>query len=364
MQRRRVLQRDAPAALVGLLALRVRRIGLAALALALSVAPRAFSAEPVRLEWVRLEGASECIDAASLEARVSKRLGANPFEHTAQRRIEGAVRREGDTWRAEIAVRAHPEETDPPLRTLKSSAPTCDSLGEAVVLAVALAIDPEATLAAPRAETSETATVAPASSASPPARQGARAALTAPSSTPVKGNAGVSGRVAVGTIAQVGLLPAPSIGASLFAGAQLTEVLELGIQTRLFPDVHGTNEDAFQVGAASGTVQVCAAAVQSPLVTLRGCGGASVGVLHGVVLSGERAQPGQRAWLGGELGAELSLPLTGPLAFMLAARAILPMTRYRFTVGGADHVLFREAAIGGIAQAGLQLTFGAIGQNR
>ena len=103
----------------------------------LGAVPAARAGEPVRLHWVRSEGAGTCIDPAALEARVRKRLGSDPFDARATRSIEGVVRRAGEEWEAEIALRAHPGDVEPPLRALKSQARDCESLSEAVVLAVA-----------------------------------------------------------------------------------------------------------------------------------------------------------------------------------------------------------------------------------
>ena len=125
--------------------------GAAAL-FSLTWAFEARAAEPVRLEWVRLEGAGSCIDSAELEARVRRRLGNDPFDPRASRSIEGVARRAGGVWRAQIAVRAHPGDTNPPLRELESRADDCEALSNATVLAVALAIDPAAAFSDPPAK--------------------------------------------------------------------------------------------------------------------------------------------------------------------------------------------------------------------
>src|SRR4051794_12315176 len=119
---------------------------------ALTWALEARAAEPVRLDWVRLEGAGSCIDSAELEARVRRRLGSDPFDRRAARRIEGVARRAGGVWRAQIAVRAHLGDMSPPLRELESRADDCEALSNATVLAVALAIDPAAAFSDPPAK--------------------------------------------------------------------------------------------------------------------------------------------------------------------------------------------------------------------
>ena len=109
LQRLRALRADARAVSR---AARASAPGIAFALALLASASASWAGEPVRLHWVRLEGAGACIDAAALEARVRQRLGSDPFDARATRAIEGAVRRSGDLWDAQIAVRAHPSDAE------------------------------------------------------------------------------------------------------------------------------------------------------------------------------------------------------------------------------------------------------------
>jgi len=352
LQRLRVLRDFAPATLN----LRSWRSGLPSLSLLCflaCVAPRAFAAEPVRLQWVRMEGASTCIDATTLATLVQKRLGSDPFAQRATRSIEGVVRREAGVWRAEIAVRAQADDQEPPLRTLTSTAPDCASLSSAVVLAVALAIDPEAALSSGIAEKAPAAaTSGPAAPvAAPPPSRLLPAHVSSP--RPPTGHASAS------AAAQAGLLPQASFGATIVAAAEVSRAFELGVHTRIFPAVHGTGEPRFEIGATWGSLQLCGRLPFDLRALLRVCAGPAFGLVQGVLLSGARSQPGERAWLATELGAQVSLNLTRSLALQLGAGSVVPITRYRFKIDGADGELFRQAAVAGIANIGFELRFGA-----
>jgi len=352
LQRHRVLRDFAPATL-NRRSWRSGSTSLSVLCVLVCLAPRALAAEPVRLQWVRLEGASTCIDATTLATLVQKRLGSEPFAQHAKRSIEGVVRREAGVWRAEIAVRAQADDQEPPLRTLTSTAPDCAALSSAVVLAVALAIDPEAALSSGVAEK------APPAATSVPAAPVAAPPPSRPLPARVSPQRPATGHAAASAVAQAGLLPHASFGATIVAAADVSRAFELGVHARIFPAVHGTGEPRFEIGATWASLQLCGRLPFDLRALLRVCAGPAFGLVQGVLLSGARSQPGERVWLGTELGAEVSLNLTHSLSFLLGAGSVVPITRYRFKIDGADGELFRQAAVAGIAHVGLELRFGA-----
>jgi hypothetical protein len=306
----------------------------------LAFAGAAHAGEPVRLHWVRAEGAGACIDPATLEARVRERLGSDPFDARATRSIEGVVRRSGESWEAAIAVRARPTDPEPPLRELKSHGNDCDSLGEAVVLAVALAIDPAATFST--------------SPKPPPAAPIAPPVATA---TPPPAAGGSRGRAALIVASQAGLLPRASLGAGLVAAVGLGAHLELAAGAQVFPAVEVQGVPSYAIGLALGDLRACARLPRVARVDVSACGGPSAGVMTAAVLEGDRAQPGQRAWFGAELGLDAAIALPHALALRLGVQGVAPLTRYRFTIDG-DVALFRQRAVAGVAYAGLELRFG------
>src|SRR6185312_12294277 len=113
----------------------------------------------------------------------------------------GVARRTGGVWRAQIAVRAHSGDANPPLRELESRADDCESLSNAIVLAVALAVDPAAAFTDP-----------PAKEAPPPPPI---ETPKAPPPAPIAPSSGLSGRADASIVAQSGLLPRASLGVGL-----------------------------------------------------------------------------------------------------------------------------------------------------
>lgn len=302
----------------------------------------------MRLEWVRLEGAGACIDAPQIEASVRSRLGVDPFDPHALRSIEGIVRRKGETWHAQIAVRAKADDANPPLRELESTAADCESLGNAVVLAVALAIDPAAAFSDPAEK--------PPTAARPVEERKASPASKAIADSRPRS---LMGRADLFLASQAGLLPKPSLGIGLGAAAALSRRFELGLRAQALPEVEVSGDPSYAVGLVALTLELCAVARPANTIALRACGGPSAGVLHAAVLHGERTQPGERTLLAAELGLDAAFALTPALSFEVGARAVVPVPRYHFTLEGSDEPLFTEAVVGGIANVGLQLRFGA-----
>lgn len=304
------------------------------------------AAEPARLEWVRLEGAGSCIDAAQLEARVKRRLGTEPFDPRASRSIEGVVQRTGKVWRAQIVVRARPTDAHPPRRELESAADDCESLSNAAVLAVALAIDPAAAFSDEPA------------SAPPPPGPVEMAKPPSPEPPGAPSEVTPAGRAELTLASQLGLLPKASLGLGLGVATVLTSRWHLGLRAQAFPEVEVRGDPSYAVGLTALTLELCGVAPAAKGVDLRACAGPSLGLLHASVLAGDRTQPGQRASLAAELGVDAAFALTRALALDVGVRAAAPVTRYRFSLEGSADALFVQSFIAGMARVGLELRFG------
>jgi hypothetical protein len=303
------------------------------------------AAEPVRLQWVRLEGAESCIDSTTLAERVRERLASEPFDAHAARSIEGVVQRSAGTWRAQIAVRSQPSDAQAALRQLESNAEDCSSLSNAVVLAVALAIDPNAALSAPPPSAPARSTAAERSDVGPQAGAAAR-------------DEGLAGRADLAVVTQLGLLPRMSLGLGLGTAAVLSRRFELAVLARAFPAIDVSGDPAYAIGLALVGAQLCARLLEPGAIDLRACGGPSLGILHAAVLEGDRTQPGERAWVGAELGLDAGFVVSRSLSVLLGARAVAPVTRYRFTVEGSNGALFQQPAVAAVGHVGLELLFG------
>jgi hypothetical protein len=294
---------------------------------------------------VRLEGAGSCIDAAELEARVKRRLGNDPFDPRAARSIEGVARRTAGGWHAQIAVRAHPGDANPPLRELESHAEDCDSLSNAIVLAVALAVDPSASLTDPPPK--ELPPPPPVETPKPP-----------PPAPAVAPPTGLAGRAEASAVAQTGILPRASVGVGLGFAMAVGARFDIALRGATFPGVQMTGDPSYSIGLAAVDLELCAVALRTLSAEVRACAGPWMGIMHAAVLTGDRAQPGERASFAADVGLDAAIFFARSVAFDLGVRAAAPLTRYRFTLDGSSQPLFEQSAVAGVAYAGLELRFG------
>lgn len=78
------------------------------------------SAEPIRLEWIRLEGAESCPARRAFERALSNKLGGSPFSHGAPRTLTIELSNEAGPFRAVLSLRdtrALPQRRDGSPRT-------------------------------------------------------------------------------------------------------------------------------------------------------------------------------------------------------------------------------------------------------
>src|SRR5262245_23699978 len=192
--------------------LRACAAGLVALAAMLAVPASARSAE------LSVRGPAACPDVAELTFRVERAIGM-PLSHAAALRFAVHFERQAADYGAQLAV----EGGDSPERAAarRFSAADCSRLGDAVGLAIALALGATAP-AEPEITTQNTAlaseeasalpeSATPPSQAEPSRDESPAAALeerSAPALTPV---------LAAGLIADSGSLPDPGLGLSVTA---------------------------------------------------------------------------------------------------------------------------------------------------
>jgi hypothetical protein len=121
----------------------------------------------VRLSFVRAENASGCMTASALEREVVQRMGHDPFDGEARQWIEGFVETQAGYFEVQLFERDAEGKTLG-TRRLREHAADCHKLDDAIVLAIALIIDPTAVLA-PAARSVATAATAPPRDTSVPA---------------------------------------------------------------------------------------------------------------------------------------------------------------------------------------------------
>jgi len=148
------------------------------------------------------------------------------------------------------------------------------------------------------------------------------------------------------------------VGAGVGVAAALGPRLELGLRVGAFPEVQVTGNPSYAIGLTALDLELCFNAVRSEGFDLRACGGPSVGILHAAVLSGDRAQPGERATFAAELGLDAAITITRALAFELGLRAVAPVTRYHFVIDNGNRTLFDQSVVAATAHAGIELRFG------
>lgn len=261
------------------------------LALALSwSAPAAAAPRSAALSWVRAPGAETCITLPELATRVEQRVAGLSFVPAAEAEInvEGSIARETHGWAARLVI----SDTRGQVlgrRELGSSKPDCRSIDDALVLVIALALDPnqefvalpegfasetdpgEALLsdlrAAPPAQRAPVAS--PSAAPSPPPSAAAKPAAEAPS---VYFEAGAELRALVGLIPAVGF-GAAAHGRLVLAASDWAFELRLG---GVFPRAARPNGGGIvELGALQAAVGACSPAFSG----FRGCAGVAAGAL-------------------------------------------------------------------------------------
>ncbi len=313
--------------------------------------------ETARFSWARGAGAEACASGAELQAEVNKRLGRDAFAEPARRSIEGVVTREGAKWIARLYVR----ELDGTLlgqRELTSDAADCKALGSAVVLAVALAIDPEAAMGPPPStsssaapSTSTSGSAAPRPKKTKPVPMPPPMVVFLPMKDPDAG-AFVSPRILIAT----GLVPRPAIGAALGVDPHRLHAIHPTFGAMLVPSTRVSPDGQVGFALTAGWLGVCARLAGDERVLVSTCGSAWLGVIHAFVYSFEPVEPGDRFWAGLSASGRTAIHLLGPLYAEVGFDALLPLTRHHFRVENRVDELFQQPflALTGWLGAGLR----------
>ncbi len=320
--------------------------------------------KPVRLVWIRGERTETCVAPDVLEHRVEARLGRSVFSASAPRAIEGVVQHEGEHWIAHLYVRDERGALEGS-RDLANDGPDCAPLEDAVVLAIALAIDPESALRPPDPTVSFTPLPNPPPAPEPSSPPPSQTPPPPPVSPPVpleppafRANSisipPPNGAVMFRSLLALGLLPRASAGLAMAAEVPLYRILDGTAGVLYFPEVQGQPDFAF--GLTAAWLGACASPRLSASVALSLCGKVFLGALHAVVEVLEPIQPGDRLWASGGLSAALRARVVGPLALEVGAELDLPVTREAFVVGGESSAVFQEGVVAGVGFLGLGVT--------
>ncbi|HVU06073.1 MAG TPA: hypothetical protein VHE30_30190 [Polyangiaceae bacterium] len=323
-------------------------------------------ASSFRLSWVRRANATACIDQPGVESGVRARLGRNPFAGLAATSIEGTVEHASGVFRAEIDVR---DENGAIVghRVLESREPDCAPLGEAVVLAVALAIDPYAALAPASRPAPEPPPPAPEPTPfpPPPATVAAAPVLAVPPpvfvapipppapAPPPDPDEVLRARFLVRGLAALGLLPKASPGVSV-EGSLGTTRFRVTEGLSWYPDEQ-TADGRFAFGLATVDTGGCVGGRLGRTAVLQGCGALQLGSQHAAVLALETLVPhdkGPHFWMAGTLGPRLAVELGGPVRLEAGVDVVLPIFRKAFQIQSGTPI-FQSSVPGGIGWLGV-----------
>lgn len=334
-------------------------------------APAAAQPEEVRISWVRGPGAHGCAGPARIVEQVTARLGHGAVAADGTRAIDVYVTRAGGTWRAQIYKRGRDDALSG-TRELTSEAEDCAPIEAASVLAIALAIDPDAGTRPPSPPSPSLAPSpipSPSPGASPrhpPTRSPVADDVLAPAplpawvpppdpaqpSHPPPGGAGATLRAGVG----VGLLPGVAASFLLASEVSVAPRVHVTGAALWMPEVRASDA-RFAFGLSAFSLGTCGDVAVWARVDLALCGALWGGALHGVVYTLTPVDPGQHAWAAAEAAARLRIHLVSRLHAELVLPAVVPLVRPPFTVTGFAAPVFRQAPVTFLPTAGLGAHF-------
>ena len=301
------------------------------------------STNVVQLRWQRGTGAENCPEQPRLEQLVRQRLERDPFAADAARTIEASVSAADGTWHVELHVR---DGSGPSLgqRIFDVRADSCAKVVDAVGLAVALAIDPNASLkvnpSAPELEPVKpnTADGAPADAAKPDAAGQPKvvpplypyAQLLAPVEPACPVPSPWKTRVALRGVLAAGLLPGAAPGAAV-AGSfdHVRSHLLLGISHF----AEAARGPGFAFGLTTVDLGYCHDIVRSQRWELGGCADVHAGAQHVVVKQlVPLQQAGEHPFAAAGLGPRFSWVAWAPLYLEAGVSAWVPFLRPSFYI--------------------------------
>ncbi len=312
-------------------------------------------ASRVRVVWVRASGAESCDDEPRIRARVGERLGRDVADvGGSPMQIEAIVAHEGERWGVHLYVR---DDTGRLVgsRDLETRAADCQPVEAAAVLAISLAIDPEAPLRPEPLPPPPVAPVAPRPSAEVP--PSAPAVALVPSVAPPKRRAAAPEPSAFAIAsggATFGLLPAPSPAAALSNEFRLATAVRATAGVLYLPE---DRDAAWAFGLTAGWLGLCAPIrFGTDRLELSACAKQWLGAIHVVVYTLMPTFPGDRVWSAFSLAVHARLRVAGPVWVEVGSEAVLPYVRYQFLVHGSPDPSFEEGAVGALVSGGAGLS--------
>ncbi|MEZ4390557.1 MAG: hypothetical protein R3A48_05630 [Polyangiales bacterium] len=319
------------------------------LAALLALAPAASAQEPLRridFAWVRGPDAARCAPRGAVLRAVRARVGHDPFDASAEVSAEVYVTRAQGLWRATLTLRD--ARGDVTLRRdLSDDGDGCETLTDAVVESLALALDPVAPEPAPVAEPVSVPAPAPAP---PPAR--------VPSPAPRED---VSPRVRTSVSAELlaGAVPGWSPGFRWRLEASLPpRGMRLWGEMAITPERRtDAPEEHWSFGMTRAASGLCYGASPSRRFDLSACGGATLGLVHGVAHRGAPVAPGNYLWFALTAAGRAALHLHPRVALALDVEGHIALARNTFVVLGRDAPVYVQGVLALALSAGVEAAF-------
>jgi hypothetical protein len=321
------------------------------------------------LSWVRGEGAEECPNRKWLASEVERRLGRPVFDVDAERSIEVEVLLLGGQYRSEMFVR---DGTGHVLghRSLQGDEPGCAALANAVALAIALVIDPDA-LSREQKPASSTAAfeLAPRPPEPPPPpsapepvppvaacpKPAAPVAPQPPSLPDTFTRTFFSFRGLVGA----GFVPRVAPGAELAFEGVGTRRLGIEVTSTLMPS-HPVDRGlgSLDIGMTGARVLLSYELLTTRRARLSAGLGAGVGALHvGVRAPLPVIAPGDYWYAAGDLATKLQVLVGSGIFAELGLVAQVPIVPQKFLVAGQGDAVWGQSLFAGAGFAGVGVLF-------
>jgi hypothetical protein len=348
--------------------MRVRSLWCAGWLLLASPTAKAQQAPSFELAWVRGGGAELCPAESKIAERVVARLGRDPFAERASHAIEAVVERKNQRFYVSIRVRDTGGSAVGE-RELALDASDCEPIADAVALAIALVIDPNASLAPPIATPNTdandlppaTTDLAPAPSTPLPTAPASPAPLSpcAPArACPTSANcakldappSSLSLSVLARGAVAFGALPGAAPGAGL-RGALGSDSVRGVLSLWTFPEQRAA-DPRFAFGLSLGELGASATILRADSLELSASAVLQAGAIHAVVREMPAPGAGERLFLGAAAGPELMFRASRELRIAVGAELQVPLNAPQFYGADPDAAVF-QSSVGARAWLGL-----------
>jgi hypothetical protein len=302
-------------------------------------------------QWLAPEG---CPSPSEVRTEIDGLLGSAAGERARQNLSVHATVEHGARWLVTLETRSS---TATGHRTIE--AVSCQALGSATALIVALIIDPDAVAAhAKPAKAAEPAYAKPAKAAEPGPPPVAEPLPLVPPPSEARATLGLAGLGAAGTI---GVLPGPDLDLTatlgLLRGQWRAELrAAYGLRTVSSDPLAGASGAHGRFRFLAGTLAGCWL-VSRAAVDLGPCADVEFGAVQGEGVGPLDVASKNTPWLGLGAGGVLIFKATSWLQFPVHADAVAPLWRPTYVFRNADSPIFRSWTVGGRLSVGVETRF-------